>query len=329
MARFAERELRPRMHELEAAGAWDEPTLKVLDDFVLPGLDLPEAWGGAGAGALAKVVALEAVAYGDAGGLPAADTVGASAPALLDCPDGALAGEIAQACLAREGRSLVVLGPRARLEWAPGREAPRWAWVSEGEHLELLDTRDCPVTPAPAGAFAASGGVAVVLAGAPTAGGWRIGGDGGLRLRGWARLWPAAVALGVARASLDYAVEYARERVVMGKPVAHHQGNAFAIAEAATVVEAARLAVRSAAHRLDREDPSAGLSATLASLDALEAALSVTDLGVQLLGGHGYVEDHPVEKWFREARALAQLLGGRDGALEDAGEAVLDTPVSL
>jgi alkylation response protein AidB-like acyl-CoA dehydrogenase len=110
----------------------------------------------------------------------------------------------------------------------------------------------------------------------------------------------------------------------MGKPVAHHQGNAFAIAAAAAGIVAARVSVRAAAWRIDARQDGAGVWATLAYLDTMEAALLATDLGVQLLGGHGYIEDHPAEKWFREARTLAGLLGGRSGAVEEAGEQVLE-----
>lgn len=329
LARFAERELRPRMREFEAARSWDSPAVKALDAFGVPGLDLPEPWGGAGAGALAKVVALEALARGDAGGLLAADSPGAAGAAAVGCPDEALAREVGSASLGREARSVLVLGGRRRAHWLPGSEAPRWTWVTEGERLRLLGTERCEARPAEAAAFHASGGVGVDLAGAETIGEWALDAERALRLRGRARLWPAAVAIGIAGASLDYAIAYAKERVVMGRPVAHHQGNAFAVAEAVGALDAARAAVRASAHRIDADAPWAGLWATLAYLDAVDAALGTTDLGVQLLGGHGYVEDHPAEKWFREARALAQLFGGRDLALEDSGDAVLDAPDPL
>src|SRR5205807_10659137 len=152
-------------------------------------------------------------------------------------------------------------------------------------------TASCAATPADVGALHASGGVAVDLSGAATVAAWTLDPETVARLRGRARLWPAAVLLGVATASLDYGMAYARERVVMGIPVAHHQGNGFAIAEAAGMIEAARASVRAAAVRIDQAMSWAGVWATLAYLDAVDAALHATDLGVQLLGGHGYVED--------------------------------------
>lgn len=329
IGRFALGELRPKMREFEAAGSWDETSLKSLDAFALPGLDLPEEWGGVGAGAVAKVVALEAVARGDAGGLLAADPVGAAAAAALVCPDSGLGGEVMPACTAREGVSALIFGERLRVDWMPGARAPRWTWVSEGQQLRLYESSSCVAVPSMAGAFHASGGISVELTGAAILGDWTLDPARALLLRGRARLWPAAVALGIARASLEYGIDYAKERIVMGKPVAHHQGNAFAIAEAAANVEAARASVRAAAQRVDDGAPAAGLWATLSYLDAIEAALEATDLGVMLLGGHGYLEDHPAEKWFREARMLAQLFGGRDWALQDAETEVLDARDSL
>jgi len=329
LGRFAAGQLRPRMRDFEGSGAWDAAALRTFDAFAVSALDIPESWGGAGLGMLAKVVALEAVARGDAGGLLAADCVGPAAAAALACPDEAWAHRATSAALQRRGRCALVLGDQKHAAWIPGSEAPAWTWVSDGRQLRLLDSARCAVSPARAGALDASGGVALDLGGAEIVGEWTLDAATAALVRGRARLWPAAVLLGIAAASLDYAIRYARERIVMGRPVAHHQGNAFAISEAMSLVEAARQSVRAAACRIDGGVAWAGLWATLANLDSVDAALHATDLGVQLLGGHGYLEDHPVEKWFREARATAQLLGGRQAALEDAAEQSLEAPDPL
>lgn len=327
--RFAENELRPKMRDFEAAGSWDEATLKSFDAFAIGALDIPESRGGVEAGSLAKVVVLEALAFGDAGGLPGADPIGPAAAAALAHPDSERARGLISSCIARESRSVLIFGKRSKVDWLPGARAPEFSWVSDGQRLKLYDTKTCVATPVVAGAFDASGGIALDLMGAAALDDLILEPKDALLLRGRARLWPAGVALGISRASLDYAIAYARQRVVMGRPVAHHQGNAFAIAEATTNVDAARVSVRAAARRLDEGHEDAGFWATLAYLDAIDAALDATNLGVMLLGGHGYIEDHPAEKWFREARALAQMLGGRDAALEDAEGAVLDTPDPL
>lgn len=331
-ARFAERELAPAARRSEAAGRWPDAVLRVLDEFSLGSLDLPEPLGGAGLGALAKVVTLEALARGDAGGLPAADQPGMAVGALLACPDRAAAAEVATACASREaGCALVVVEPevgaRPSLEWAPSWPALRWVWTIEGDALTLL-AADGRLEDCGALAFHASGGGCLDLGGARVLGRWVLPGAGAL-VRGRARLWTAAIALGVAQAALDATVAYTTERVVFGKPVLYHQGNAFELSVAATNLHAGRLFVQDAARRFDAEDPAAGYWATQASLTALDAAAVVTNLGIQLLGGHGFLVDHPAEKRFREVGMLRLLVGGRAAAEADVADRALDLPQSI
>lgn len=130
------------------------------------------------------------------------------------------------------------------------------------------------------------------------------------------RLHLGACLLGVARAAHEHALAYTREREAFGRKIAHHQAIAFLLADMHIRVEGLRVVLHGAACAVDAGD---GLtSASLAMVEACDAALSVTNLGVQLLGGHGYVKDHPVEKWYREARTLSLLLGGADAAQRDA-----------
>ena len=100
-------------------------------------------------------------------------------------------------------------------------------------------------------AFQASGGVGLPLADTVERGRWELSPWTALTVRARARLWAAAVAVGVAAAALDDTIAYTTERVVFGKPVAHHQGNAFDLAHAAARVHGARLAVRDAAAAMD------------------------------------------------------------------------------
>jgi acyl-CoA dehydrogenase len=329
-ARFAERELAPVVRDAEAAGRWSDDVLRVLDGFSLRALDLPAALHGAGIGSLAKVVVLEALATGDAGGLAAADQPGMVAGALVACPDESIAADIAEVCLAGEATcALVVVDPETsgppRIEWAPGWPLLRWAFVSEGDALSLIEVTSEPKATA-ALAFQASGGVSVDLDRRRPLGQWHLDDGMGVAVRGRARLWSAAVALGVAQAAFDATVAYTTERIVFGKPVAHHQGNAFELAVAATNVHGARLAVHDAARRFDDDDPHAGYWATQAFLETMDAGLAVTDLGIQLLGGHGFLIDHLAEKRFREVGMLRLLAGGRDGADADLASRVLDVP---
>ena len=173
-------------------------------------------------------------------------------------------------------------------------------------------------------AFQASGGVGLPLADTVERGRWDLSPWNALTVRARARLWAAAVAVGVAGAALADTIGYTTERVVFGKPVAHHQGNAFDLAHAAARLHGARLAVRDAAAAFDGEEPDAAFWATQAWLEAVEAAHLATNLGIQLLGGHGFIVDHLAEKRFREARMLTMLAGARDAAELDVAAFVLD-----
>jgi alkylation response protein AidB-like acyl-CoA dehydrogenase len=123
-----------------------------------------------------------------------------------------------------------------------------------------------------------------------------------------ARVAWAALAVGVARAAYEYALEYARNRKAFGEAIAQRQAIAFMLAEMATEVECARLLVWEAAWLLDQRRP-ASREAYLARNFADDMALMVTDRAVQILGGHGYIRDYPVELWLRNARGFAVLEG--------------------
>ena len=153
----------------------------------------------------------------------------------------------------------------------------------------------------------------VVLDGARVPADLRIGAEGeGYRIALSAldggRLSIAACGVGVAQAALDYAVGYARERRQFGRPIVEFQGLSFLLADMATQVGAARALYLDAARRRD-----AGMTfrqqAAMAKLFCTDTAMRVTTDAVQVLGGYGYVEDHPVERWMREAKVL-QIVEG-------------------
>jgi alkylation response protein AidB-like acyl-CoA dehydrogenase len=281
---------------------------------------------------VAKVAVLEELAAHDAGGLPAVDQPGPAVGAVLVCPDTDRAREVAGASLdGAAGCALAVVEegqplPR-RLAWVPAGPLRSWVWVSQGDNLRLLQVEAAsagrePGDEAPL-AFHASGSATVSLPSAEVIGSWPLVPRNGLLVRGRARLWAAAVSLGVARSALASTLTYTTERVVFGKPVAHHQGNAFDLAAIAARVHASGLCVRDAAARFDGNDPDAGFWATAAWVETTETAMAVTDLGIQLLGGHGFLMDHLAEKRFREARMLGLLFAGRDGADADLASAVI------
>jgi acyl-CoA dehydrogenase len=118
----------------------------------------------------------------------------------------------------------------------------------------------------------------------------------------------AAGAVGVARAAFEHAVEYARERVQFGQPIAINQGVNFLVADMAAEIEAARLLVWQAAWLLD-QGQRATLQSSYAKRFAADTAMKVTTDAVQIFGGYGYMKEFPVEKLMRDAK-LFQIYEG-------------------
>jgi alkylation response protein AidB-like acyl-CoA dehydrogenase len=119
----------------------------------------------------------------------------------------------------------------------------------------------------------------------------------------------AAIAIGMSRASFEYSRDYAKEREVLGSKIAQKQSIAFFLAEMATEIEAMRMLTWEAAWLADKGDPEAAHVAFLAWQGAIDMTTMVTDRGVQILGGHGYIREHPVELWFRNGQGVSSLVG--------------------
>jgi alkylation response protein AidB-like acyl-CoA dehydrogenase len=123
-----------------------------------------------------------------------------------------------------------------------------------------------------------------------------------------ARLGWCALAVGSGRAVLDYVSHYVNERTAFGEPISNRQAVAFTVANIAIELEGMRLATYRAASRVDQ-----GLSfsreVALARRLCAERGMAIGSDGVQLLGGHGYVKEHPVERWYRDLRAAGVMEG--------------------
>jgi len=119
----------------------------------------------------------------------------------------------------------------------------------------------------------------------------------------------AAMAVGMSKAAFEYSRDYAKEREVFGVKVAQKQAIAFMMAEMATDIDAIRLLAWEAAWMLDQGMPEASKGAYLAQSGAIDMAMMVTDRAVQILGGHGYIREHPVELWMRNGRGFATFSG--------------------
>jgi alkylation response protein AidB-like acyl-CoA dehydrogenase len=123
-----------------------------------------------------------------------------------------------------------------------------------------------------------------------------------------ARLGWCALAVGTGQAVLDYVIPYVNERRAFGEPIALRQAVAFTVANIAIELEGMRLATYRAASRVDQ-----GLTfareAALARRLCAERGVAIGSDGVQMLGGHGYVKEHPVERWYRDLRAAGVMEG--------------------
>src|ERR671937_155032 len=118
----------------------------------------------------------------------------------------------------------------------------------------------------------------------------------------------AAGAVGVARAALDYAVEYSKGRIQFGQPIAMNQGVNFLVADMAAEIEAARPLTWQAAWLID-QGKRATLQSSYAKRFAADTAMNVTTDAVQIFGGYGYIKEYPVEKLMRDAK-LFQIYEG-------------------
>jgi alkylation response protein AidB-like acyl-CoA dehydrogenase len=139
----------------------------------------------------------------------------------------------------------------------------------------------------------------------------RLGGDAGIdarRLLAMSRTGGAALLLGLARGVMEYAIPYAKDRVAFDEAIAQKQAIAFMLSDMQVETDALRWLVWKAASFLEQ-----GTDATRASVlawsTAAEQAMKIADNGVQVLGGHGFIREHPVEMWYRHARTLSVLEG--------------------
>jgi alkylation response protein AidB-like acyl-CoA dehydrogenase len=123
-----------------------------------------------------------------------------------------------------------------------------------------------------------------------------------------ARLGWCALAVGTAQAVLDYVIPYVNERRAFGEPISNRQAVAFTVANIAIELEGMRLATYRAASRVDQGMRFAR-EVSLARRLCGERGMAIGSDGVQLLGGHGYVKDHPVERWYRDLRAAGVMEG--------------------
>lgn len=342
--RYAANDLRPKMRDAEEEGGLPDKMIRKGWELGFLQASIPEAYGGFGdRSAVTGVLAAEELAYGDLAG-----ALAVMAPGLFALPV-LLAGSEAQkqqylpgiveddwtpytaalvepvfdfdandlrTAAVQDGDAYVLNGEKTYVPYADRAEAmlvyarlgeqtqgflvPKGAaGVEVGERQKTLGIHALPVYPV------SFKDVRLPLEN-------RLGGPDGHNfapLLASMRLGWAALAVGMSRAALDYAIDYAKNRDVFGVKVAQKQAIAFMLAEMATEIEAIRLLIWEAAWMLDTGKPEAYKQAYLAAVGAGDMAMMVTDRAVQTLGGHGYIREYPVELWMRNGRGFAMLNG--------------------
>jgi alkylation response protein AidB-like acyl-CoA dehydrogenase len=336
---FAQAELVPRLRAAESARGVPEPVHEAYAQIGLLGLELPAALGGAGLGALARVLVDEELAAADAGAAIALDRAGPALSALLELGGEAALVQHVVPLLEQPGaRALLVSEADGRfaieaqyvtgeLAWAPAERVDLLVVLGAAGAVVVRD--GIAVAKVHGAGLRAAGGCALTLQRAKVAARYEDA-PAAARALARARLHTAALLVGVLRQAAEYSQRYALERVAFGKPIAHHQALAFLIADMRSGVDGARLLLHEAAFRAERGLPFEAAAAA-AFVEAIELSRFVGPAGVQILGGHGFMQDHPVEKYMREARALGLLLGGIDRARDDAAAAITGSalPVEL
>jgi alkylation response protein AidB-like acyl-CoA dehydrogenase len=345
---FARDELFPNQREHERGRAVSPVLRATFAEIGLAGLELPEAMGGAGLGALGRVLVNEELAAGDAGAALALDPLASAIYPLLEFGGDAAVEEFALPLLREEGsRAQLVFEADAELSIRePGKQGKKekkaarvsgcvpWVPADRVDLLVVLQRDEALVIrngieleQLRGSGLRAAGASELRLNDAPIAARWRDSQAAG-RALARARLHAASLLVGVLRQASEFSREYALEREAFGRPIAHHQALAFMITDMRAAVDGARLLLHEAAWRVDRGfDCEAAAAAAFA--EAVDASRQVGPNAVQILGGHGFMQDYPVEKYMREARALGLVLGGIDAARELSGHGVCDAGPGL
>jgi len=316
--RFAREQLFATRRDAERARDLPAATLALARSIGFGDLGVPQTFGGAGLGALARCLVAEALAAGDPGGAlrilrhaiacTALSAFGdAARTALEGVQDAVLVIDLAN-YIEVSGRAV-----RGRVPWIPADAAD--ALVLLGRTRIAVIRSGFQLTPVPGSALQASGGSDLML---DAAAHWSIQNDlAAQRALAHTRLTLAALAIGAMRQTCIQSRDYALDRVAFGKPIAHHQSIAFLIADMRMATDAARVLLHEAAWRADRGLPFEAAAAA-AFVEAAEAGMFVGPNGVQIFGASGFMRDGPVEKPMRELRTLSLMAGGVDAARSDA-----------
>lgn len=341
---FAEQKVRPAAKEADAGCVTPDELLAQVNELGINMLGVPEELGGVvhEQAAVTSVLIGEALAHGDMGIAYAALAPGAVATAIAHWGSADQEATYLPSFAGQDipAAALAILEPRPlfdplKLETRARRDGADW--VIDGVKSLVARAADCEIFILAADVdgegpalFVAESGTSGLSVEPEPAMGLRPAATGrlvmeGVRLPAGALLgegeretyleciqrsriaW-SALAAGTAQAVLDYVIPYVNERTAFGEPISNRQAVAFAVSDIAIESDGMRLATYRAASRADQGKDFAREAALARRLCAAKA-MQIGSEGVQLLGGHGYVKEHPVERWYRDLRAAGVMEG--------------------
>lgn len=342
---FAEEVLRPAAHDADEAATYPQDLIAKAAELGITAINIPEDFDGIAAhrSSVTNVLVAEALAYGDMGlalpllapgGVASALTHWGSADQQATyLPE--FAGEnVPQACVAiaepqplfdptrlkttavRTPSGYRLDGVKSLVPAAAGTELFIVGAQLDGKPALFIvesSAKGLTVKADPSMGLRAAALGHVELSGVSVPLGARLGEDDAsdqdyseaiaLSRLGW-----AALTVGTSHAVLDYVVPYVKEREAFGEPIAHRQAVAFMCANIAIELDGLRLITWRGAARAEQGLPfirEAALAKRLGADKGMQIGLD----GVQLLGGHGYTKEHPVERWYRDLRAIGVAEG--------------------
>jgi alkylation response protein AidB-like acyl-CoA dehydrogenase len=341
---FAEAKVRPAAGQADAECATPAELLAQSNELGVNMLGVPEELGGVmpEQAAVTSVLIGEALAHGDMGVAYAALAPGAVATAIAHWGTAEQEAAYLPAFTGEDtpAAALAILEPRPlfdplKLETTARREGEDW--VLDGVKSLVARPGECELFVVAAEAEDLGPALFVVESGASglatekePAMGLRPAATGRLVLEGVrlpasalmaegkreayvecvqrTRVAWCALAVGTAQAVLDYVIPYVNERIAFGEPISNRQGVAFTVSDIGIESDGMRLATYRAASRADQGKDFAR-AASLARRLCSQKGMQIGSDGVQLLGGHGFVKEHPVERWYRDLRAAGVMEG--------------------
>jgi alkylation response protein AidB-like acyl-CoA dehydrogenase len=346
LRKFAETEMRPIARDAEAAGRPSDELLGKMKDLDLISLGIPEAYGGMeiAQDATSQALALEALAYGDLSlamslSLPMLTAKiitehgseeqkkellkqysdGSMFHVGLGINNSSIMGNASNSTVSvdESGEELILNGIKTGIAFAEEATSFLISATSESGETNLYvldkDTEGLEIT---SKEFMGLKGLPlseINLSNCKIKTSQKLGGHNYSinfqELLDSSRIGMSAMALGVCQAILDYVVPYTNERVAFDEPISNRQSVAFLVADMAIEIEAMRLMVYKAAALKDI-GADFHKQASLTHRFAAHHGMKIGTDGVQLLGGHGFTHEHPVELWYRNLRAIGIFEAG-------------------